>query len=236
MHNTASTLHSSIIFGALSLASGTTFGYICLGLGCASLAIYVVHYHLPSEKFARLEDGIKVVEGSLKRAKEDCTRDHVDLLDIESDLLQASLSASEIRSQMLEVGRVFPLSEFNVVIDRGVVGRLAAYCGALKKYLQDVRGITKHIWKCEKEVEKIKTATLRIIEEERRRKLFGAMKEVREVIEVLRSPTRHAHAARNRGHSDVANFFQESYTISIFLYPVLLYLTDGQIQTNVWGL
>ncbi|KAJ7123721.1 hypothetical protein C8R44DRAFT_980971 [Mycena epipterygia] len=171
------TLKTSFV-PAQSLVSGTTFGYICLGLGCASPAIYAAYHHLPSRKLARLEDAIKVAEGILKRAKEDCARDQVELLDIESRLLQAKFSASEIQSRMFEAGGLSPLVESNAVIVRDLSARIAARYVSLKKYLQNARGITKSISKCRKEVEDIHTSTLRIIEEERRRKLFKAMKEV----------------------------------------------------------
>ncbi|KAJ7123719.1 hypothetical protein C8R44DRAFT_151905 [Mycena epipterygia] len=213
MCDTIPTLQTSIAAGTQSLVSGTTFGYICLAVGSASPAIYAAHHYRPSKKLARLEDAIKVTEGILKRAKEDCARDHVDLLDVEDRLLQAKVSASDIQSQMLEAGGVPSLFESNVVLDRSLSARIAGCYGSWKKYLQTIRGITKSISKCRKEVEKIHTSTLRIIEEERRRKLFGAMREVREVIEVLRSPTRHVHLAYHRGHSSAGNFFQDSYTI-----------------------
>ncbi|KAJ7123713.1 hypothetical protein C8R44DRAFT_875877 [Mycena epipterygia] len=184
------------IVAAQSLVSGTTFGYICVGLGCVSPAIYAAYHHLPSKKLARLEDAIKVAEGILKRAKEECARDQVELLDVESRLLQAELAASEIQSRMFNAGGLSPLVESNAVIVRDLSARIAACYVFLKKYLQDARGITKSISKCRKEVEDIYTSTLRIIEEERRCKLFEAMKEVREVIEIFRSPTRHhMHAA-----------------------------------------
>ncbi|KAJ7123733.1 hypothetical protein C8R44DRAFT_980978 [Mycena epipterygia] len=210
MCDAISTLHSSIIFSALSLVSGNMFGYICLGLACASLAIYVACYHLPSKKLARLEDGIKVAEGFLKRAKSDCARDHVELLDVESRLLQAKFSASKIQSQMLDAGEVSPLFEANAMIDNGLSTRIATCYRSLKKYFQNIRGITMSITKCRKEVENIHISTLRIIEEERRHKLFKAMKEAREVIEALRSPTRHVHPTSHRAQSN-GNLFQESY-------------------------
>ncbi|KAJ7123722.1 hypothetical protein C8R44DRAFT_784258 [Mycena epipterygia] len=188
MCDTIPTLQTSIAAGTQSLVSGTTFGYICLAVGSASPAIYAAHHYRPSKKLARLEDAIKVAEGILKHAKEDCARDHVDLLDVENRLLQLKFSVSEIRSQMLDEPGVLLLFESNVAL--GFSARMVAWYGSLKKYLQTIRGITKNISKCRKEVEKIRTSTLHITEEERRRKLFGAMREVREVIEVLRSPTR----------------------------------------------
>ncbi|KAJ7123730.1 hypothetical protein C8R44DRAFT_918011 [Mycena epipterygia] len=209
---------TSIAAGTQSLVSGTTFGYICLAVGGASGAIYAAHHYLPSKKLVRLEDAIKVTEETLKRAKEDCARDHVDLLDVERRFLQATVSASEIQSQVLDAGKLSSFFEWNVAPNRGLSAgsaRIAGCYRSLKKYLQTVRGIKKSISKCSKEVEKIQTAMLRIIEEERRRKLFEAMEEVREreAIAVLRLPTRHVHAACHRGHFSAGNFFQESYTM-----------------------
>ncbi|KAJ7123717.1 hypothetical protein C8R44DRAFT_735349 [Mycena epipterygia] len=79
---------------------------------------------------------------------------------------------------MFEAGGLSPLVEANAVIVHDLSARIAARYVSLKKYLQNARGITKSISKCRKEVEDIHTSTLRIIEEERRRKLFEAMKEV----------------------------------------------------------
>ncbi|KAJ7140804.1 hypothetical protein C8R44DRAFT_726521 [Mycena epipterygia] len=218
-----------------SLVSGTTFGYyICLAFACASPAIYAAHHQVPSKKLARLEDEIQVAEGILKGAKEDCApRHHADLLDIEGRLLQAKLSASEIQSQMLEAGGV-TLLESNAVLDRSLSARIAACYGSLKKYLQNTRGMMKSISKCRKEVEKIRTSTLRIIQEERRHKLVKAIKEVRDVTEVLRSPTHHVHTVRHRGQSSAGGLFQEPYILLYYsirttvFHERSLYLMDGR--------
>ncbi|KAJ7130176.1 hypothetical protein C8R44DRAFT_872014 [Mycena epipterygia] len=211
MCDTVSTVKASIIFGVLSLVSGTTFGYICLGLACASLALYAAQHQMPSKKLARLEDETKVADGLLKRAKSEFARDHVDLLDAESRLLQAKLLASEIQTQMLEAGGLALFFESSVVLDPGLLARVAACYESLKKYLQGARGIRRSISKCRKEVEKTHTSTLRIIQEERRRKLLQAIRDSQEIIAVLRSPTGYVHPARHRGHSSVGNLFQESY-------------------------
>ncbi|KAJ7140801.1 hypothetical protein C8R44DRAFT_931028 [Mycena epipterygia] len=194
------------------LVSGTTFGYyICLAFACASPAIYAAHHQIPSKKLARLEDAIKVAEGILKGAKEDCApRHHAELLDLEGRLLQAEFSASEIQSQMLKAGGV-TLLESNAVLDRSLSARIAACYGSLKKYLQNTRGMMKSINKCKKEVEEIRTSTLRIIQEERRHKLVKEIKEVRDVTEVLRSPTHHVRTVRHRGQSSAGGLFQEPY-------------------------
>ncbi|KAJ7099711.1 hypothetical protein C8R44DRAFT_888403 [Mycena epipterygia] len=209
MCDTFSTVKTTVIFSALSsLMSGTTLGYICLGLACASLAMYAVHHQMPSEKLARLEDAIKVVEGVLKRAKSECAMGQVDLLDAESHFLQANLLASEIQTQMLEAGGVTLLFKSNVVLDRSLSARVAACCESLKKYLQGARGITRSIRKCRKEVEETHTSTLRIIQEERRRKLLQAIRGAQEDIAVLRSPIGYVHPTR---HRSVGNLLQESY-------------------------
>ncbi|KAJ7123732.1 hypothetical protein C8R44DRAFT_152032 [Mycena epipterygia] len=188
MYDTVPPIQTSIV-AAQSLVSGTTFGYICLGLGCVSPVIYAAYHHLPSKKLARLEDAIKAAEELLKRAKADCARDRLELMDVESRLLQAKWLASEIQSQMLEAGGLSTLFESNAVIARDLSARISACYGSLKKYLQGVRGITKSIGKCRKEVERIHTATLVIIQAERRRKLSEDIKEARVVTAVLRSPT-----------------------------------------------
>ncbi|KAJ7130170.1 hypothetical protein C8R44DRAFT_872008 [Mycena epipterygia] len=160
MCDTISTVKASIIFGGLSLVSGTTFAYICLGLACASLATYTAQHQALSKKLARLEDAIKVAEGLLKRAKSECARGQVDLLDAENRLLQAKVLASEIQTQILDAGGVTLLFESTVELDRGLSARVAVCCESLKKYLQGTRGIRRSISRCRKEVEKTHTSML----------------------------------------------------------------------------
>jgi hypothetical protein len=72
-------ISTSIIFWALSPIPG--FHYIGLGLVVTSFIIYAANHQSPSYKLSQLEDKIKIVEETLKDAREKCARDHVELLD-----------------------------------------------------------------------------------------------------------------------------------------------------------
>jgi hypothetical protein len=70
-------ISTSIIFWALSPIPG--FRYMGLGFLVTSFIIYAVNRQRPSHKLSQLEDMIKIVEEMLKRARENCARDHVEL-------------------------------------------------------------------------------------------------------------------------------------------------------------
>ncbi|KAJ7704011.1 hypothetical protein B0H17DRAFT_1175727 [Mycena rosella] len=181
-----STLKTSLILGALSLVPGSTFGYLGLGLASASLTVYVAHHYSPSQRLVRLEGAIKATEEMLERARLNCTRDQVELIEEGRRLLQANLSASKIQTQILE--------------------------GRGKEYFNNFRGIMQNIDKCGQEVKAIQTSTLLTIEVERRRKLSEGIKEYQEVFTaIVRSPTRHAHLpSRRLGATDLP---QELYMV-----------------------
>jgi hypothetical protein len=79
-------ISTSIIFWALSPIPG--FRYIGLGLVAISFIIYAANRQTPSYKLSQLEDMIKMTEEILKGARENCARDHVELLDGRRCLLE----------------------------------------------------------------------------------------------------------------------------------------------------
>ncbi|KAF8143410.1 hypothetical protein K438DRAFT_1993921 [Mycena galopus ATCC 62051] len=84
MCDTAST---SILLGALSLIipnNRDTF----LALGLAGPIIYLINGHRPSNKLAGIQDAIDIAEGTLKKAKEDCSINHVELMDLSTGLIE----------------------------------------------------------------------------------------------------------------------------------------------------
>ncbi|KAJ7799828.1 hypothetical protein B0H14DRAFT_2616771 [Mycena olivaceomarginata] len=98
------TLSTSILFGTLSLLPGNR--YIALGLGSATLIIYAANRQRPTRKLGRVERTIQACEETLKHAKSNCARNHVELTDGARRLLEAKLSASKIQSRLLETHSV----------------------------------------------------------------------------------------------------------------------------------
>ncbi|KAJ7457101.1 hypothetical protein FB451DRAFT_1275930 [Mycena latifolia] len=187
MCDTISTLQASVMMSTLSLVAGNTSRYIGLGLASASLGVYAAHHQSPSQKLARLEDALMATEEILEHAKLDCARNRVELMESETQLLQAKLAVSKIQSQMLE-----------------------ARDTTWNEYFQNIIGIWKSIKKCEKDIKQIQTSTLLTIEAERQRRLSEGIKESREILDaVVRSPTRHVNHLSRR-QSSAANFVQGS--------------------------
>ncbi|KAJ7821506.1 hypothetical protein B0H13DRAFT_1920676 [Mycena leptocephala] len=166
-----------IIFWALSPIPG--FRYIGLGLVVTSFIIYAANCQRPSYKLSQLEDMIKITEEMLKRAREKCARDHVELTHEARRLLEAKLTASKIQSRLLKTRNDT----------------------TWKKYLQSLRGIMQSIDECAKKVKKIQTSTLLTIQTEHQRQLSEGIKEFREVANaVICSSTREGrtHMATRR--------------------------------------
>ncbi|KAJ7876444.1 hypothetical protein B0H14DRAFT_3859165 [Mycena olivaceomarginata] len=163
---------ASIIFGALSLLPGNR--YILGALVSAGLIIYTANRQRLSHKLGRVEHAIEACEETLKHAKSNCTRNHVELTDGTRRWLEAKLSASQIQSRLLETHSVATWEE-------------------LVEYMLNLRDIMKKIKKCAKDVEGIQTSTLLTIEAERRRRIFEGIKELRETHEtVISASARHA--------------------------------------------
>ncbi|KAF8143913.1 hypothetical protein K438DRAFT_1783284 [Mycena galopus ATCC 62051] len=83
MCNTAST---SIFLGGLIPNNHYTF----LVLSLAGPIIYLINGHCPSNKLAGIQDTINIAEGTLKKAKVDCLRNHVELMDLTTGLLDTA--------------------------------------------------------------------------------------------------------------------------------------------------
>ncbi|KAJ7727705.1 hypothetical protein B0H14DRAFT_3618758 [Mycena olivaceomarginata] len=153
-------LSSSIIFGSLSLLPGNR--YILWALVSAGLIIYTANRQRPSHKLGRLKHAIEGCEETLKHAKSNCARNHVELTDGARRLLEARLSASKVQSRLLETHSVTTWEE-------------------LVEYLQNLRDIMQKINQCAKDVKEIQTSTLLTIEAERQREFFEGIKELREI-------------------------------------------------------
>ncbi|KAF8145930.1 hypothetical protein K438DRAFT_1781552 [Mycena galopus ATCC 62051] len=85
MCNTAST---SIFLGALSLIPNNRYAFLVLSPG--GPIIYLINGHCPSNKLAGIQDTINIAEGTLKKAKVDCLRNHVELMDLTTGLLDTA--------------------------------------------------------------------------------------------------------------------------------------------------
>ncbi|KAJ7366187.1 hypothetical protein DFH08DRAFT_797190 [Mycena albidolilacea] len=183
---------ASIIFGALSLLPGNR--YILGALVSAGLTIYTANRQRPSHKLGRVECAIEACEETLKHAKSNCARNHVELTDGTRRLFEAKMSASKLQSRLLETHSVATWEE-------------------LVEYLLNLRDIMQKIKKCAKDVEGIQTSTLLriqtksfqlIIEAERRRQIFEGIKELREIHEtVISASARHTQMV-TRGFESIA--------------------------------
>ncbi|KAJ7366189.1 hypothetical protein DFH08DRAFT_1071775 [Mycena albidolilacea] len=164
-----------MMVGVLSLLPSSR--YITLGLLSAALVIYTVNRQRPSHKLARVECAIEVCEETLKYAKSNCARNHLELTDATRRLLEAKLSASRIGTRLLETHSVTTWEE-------------------LVEYLQNLRDIVQNINQCAKDVKEIQRSTLLTIEAERQRQFFEGIKELREIRDTVVS------ASACRSYSD----------------------------------
>ncbi|KAF8171412.1 hypothetical protein K438DRAFT_1773254 [Mycena galopus ATCC 62051] len=148
---------SAILFGAVSLLPDTR--YILLGLASISGILYITNGQRLSNKLAGLENSIQSVEETLQHAKEDCIRNHLEVVDLTSRLLEAKLSASKVQTRMLDTPRVIKYKE-------------------VVQYSWDIVKGTKG-------VEEICTKTLgqRIIEAENQHQFSTGIQESREIID-----------------------------------------------------
>ncbi|KAJ7876446.1 hypothetical protein B0H14DRAFT_3130398 [Mycena olivaceomarginata] len=169
---------ASIIFGALSLLPGNR--YILGALVSAGLIIYIANHQRLSHKLGRIERAIEACEETLKHAKSNCARNHVELMDRTRRLLEAKLSASKIQTQLLETRSVTTWEE-------------------LVEYLQNLRDNVQNINQCAKDVKEIRRSTLLTIEAERQREFFEGIKELREIHDtVISASARHTQMATRR--------------------------------------
>ncbi|KAF7356289.1 hypothetical protein MVEN_00960700 [Mycena venus] len=158
-------LTSAMLLGALSLMPGNR--YILLGFISASLIIYASIRLRPSRQLGQVENEIKIAEETLKRAKSDCARNQVELMD-------ARVQPIFLRQRTRNVTTWKELVE----------------------YLQEMRGIAQSINQCAKEVKEIHISTLRTIEAERRRQFSESMKKCNEILDgIVSSSAGRSHAA-----------------------------------------
>ncbi|KAF8144527.1 hypothetical protein K438DRAFT_2101856 [Mycena galopus ATCC 62051] len=153
---------SAILFTAVSLLPDNR--YILLCLASTSGILYIKNGQCPSNKLAGLENSIQSVEESLQRVKEECMRSHLEVVDLGGRLFEAKLLASKVQTRMLDTPSVTTYKEF-------------------VQWLQYMRNIMRDIAKCTKEVEEIRTKTLRIIEAERQHQFSAGIQESHEIID-----------------------------------------------------
>ncbi|KAJ7836686.1 hypothetical protein B0H14DRAFT_2589586 [Mycena olivaceomarginata] len=180
-------LASTIILWILALVPGTTWRYIWLALACTSLAVFAsAQRQDPAKRISMLEDALETAEETLNRAKLiSGARAQAELAEVGCRLLQVKLSASKIRSRILEM-------------------RSATW----QTYIRRIRVILRTIDHCAGEVKGVQTSMLLIIEEARRRTLSEELNEAQETLSATtRSPTRCAscHLGSN------SNVFEECY-------------------------
>ncbi|KAJ7238102.1 hypothetical protein B0H12DRAFT_1075373 [Mycena haematopus] len=176
---------TAIIAGAISLIPYNR--YVVGSLGLASLILCGTDRQRPANKLRRLEASIDFVAETLKLTTATYARKYVELMELTSrfhewvplfianspevtktfDFYRAKLSASNIRSQLLETRSVSTRSEF-------------------VEYMRNSKEIWQSIRQCSKKVEEIRISIKRIVEADRQRELSKDIEESREIISSLR--------------------------------------------------
>ncbi|KAF8171390.1 hypothetical protein K438DRAFT_1773236 [Mycena galopus ATCC 62051] len=159
------TISASILFRALSLLPDNR--YILMDLVSTSGIVYIANRERPSNRLGRVEVAIKSVEETLKHVNEGSARNDLEVIDLTTRLFEAKLSASKIRTRMLERRNVASYKEFMQYL----------------QYVRDIlREIAKRRWR--KSAQK---HWWRIIEAERQHQFSVGIKESREILDTVTS-------------------------------------------------
>ncbi|KAF7378096.1 hypothetical protein MSAN_00233800 [Mycena sanguinolenta] len=162
MNTTRSKFPSSLVFFTLSLIPSNILRYPALILTVISLALYSIYENPPSARLTDINDLSMVVDGILTRAKAQCMRDHLLLAECETRLLRTKLSASKIRSYVLELDTM-----------------------TWRHYLQNRMAISRSLAQCERELRDIHISLLLRIEAAHQRKLVEDLNLATETVDGL---------------------------------------------------
>ncbi|KAJ7804572.1 hypothetical protein B0H14DRAFT_2883575 [Mycena olivaceomarginata] len=170
---TNSSLQSSLLLcfatTALTLIPTKDLRYGSLGVVLTYLALVAVHYIRPSTRLDRLNDTLKVATDLLSSVDALRAQNIFELREIQRDLLQAKLSASQIQSDLLE-----------------------AHDAPWKIYLWKMRVIWRKLNQCARQVQIIRTVTMLTIESESQRRLAQDIIESRETSAIPNFAGSHA--------------------------------------------
>ncbi|KAF8171358.1 hypothetical protein K438DRAFT_1773205 [Mycena galopus ATCC 62051] len=155
--------------------------YILLSFLSSSGIVYIVNGQRPAKRLTRLENAIKSAEGTLKHAKKDCMRNHLELVNLTSHFFKAKLLASKIQMRILEPHSATTWKEF-------------------AEYLQNAWEIMRDILQCAKKVKEIRISTLCIMEGERQHQFSVGIQESREILETVTSSLARLTSGRRRGY------------------------------------
>ncbi|KAF7356350.1 hypothetical protein MVEN_00967300 [Mycena venus] len=147
---------------ALSLIPTNVFRYGSIVVVLASFGIHAARHIRPSVRLEELNDKVKAATDLLSHARSQCPRNIFEFDEIHCDLLQATLSTSIIRSDLLEACDV-----------------------SWKIYFQKMKAVWRELNQCERQVRKIRTLTLLTIESEIQRRLAQDIQESRDISAVL---------------------------------------------------
>ncbi|KAJ7347856.1 hypothetical protein DFH08DRAFT_866733 [Mycena albidolilacea] len=165
MCDTNYTLRSSFLFWILSFIPNNIFRYIAPGTTLVCLLVYALHHNVPSVRLDRLDDAIIVTEEILAHTRAECMRDYISLAESETRFLGVKLSASRIHSNLLET--------------RDMSWRI---------YLRSMVTIWLGLALCERDVRKLQTFMLLLIEEAHQRQLAAEIQESKQIVnEMLHS-------------------------------------------------
>ncbi|KAJ7240417.1 hypothetical protein B0H12DRAFT_1237319 [Mycena haematopus] len=151
---------SAAVSSTLSLAPGN-IPYLVLGVGSASFLIYALQYNCPSAKLGRLNTALGTAEETFNHAKAKCKRDYSTMVETETRILRAKLTASKFHTRLLEA-RDMP---------------------SWKEYLQNIISISRSLTMLQREVRDIQTSLLVLIEAANRRKLTEDIRMTQEALD-----------------------------------------------------
>ncbi|KAJ7173936.1 hypothetical protein C8R43DRAFT_631151 [Mycena crocata] len=167
-----------LVTAGLSLIPNPFLHYIGLAIIISSsFIVHAIRHHRPSIHLRRINKAVAVTVQLLARAKLECARDQFELAAEERRLVEVKLAASRIQSLLL-----------------------GACDAPWKIYLQTMRAVFLSLDNCEREIHKVQTATLLIIEAEHQRKLEH---DINESLGILNAVARYPG---KRSYSTARNF------------------------------
>ncbi|KAJ7220275.1 hypothetical protein GGX14DRAFT_560080 [Mycena pura] len=187
--NSALDINYSILITGLAFVPGR---YLCLAFMFAWLAYQGARHRTPAGRISELNNAINTTKHVLARAESTCTRDQVVLFELRHRLLQEVKVASKLECRILEI---------------------EGTKWARREYIRSVIAIEslQIINKCAREMKNIHNTIRRIVQEDNQRKLDEDIRDIRELLAAMYSPTRtrarypHLVSRRFQSRSDAAD-------------------------------
>jgi hypothetical protein len=151
---TSGPLLSSVLFWTLSLIPSKTLHYVGLGAATASILIYAAQYNHPATRHARLNTAISATTEIMERAKSQCRRDQLDLIEAERRLFQCGACL------LLDLFVLIIFFRAKLCASQMQCCLLEARDGSWKIYFEKIRAIAPSLHRCESLVREIQTSAL----------------------------------------------------------------------------